>query len=295
MDDATRAEALKKLATFDPRIGYPVEMARLLGLRRREGQALRERPQRRARSSGSARSARLGEPVDRSEWVMTPQTVNAYYNPLMNQITFPAGILQPPFFDPNADPAVNYGAIGAVIGHEIGHGFDDQGREFDEPGKIRNWWTPETNAEVHRAQTKKLGGAVRRLLPARRRLRQRPADDGREHRRPRRPGDGLHRLQAVAQGQGGAGASTASPATSASSWPTRRSGARMMRDDALRNQILTDPHSPPAARGSMPRAQHRRLVRGVRRQGRRQALSHAGAAREDLVGPDNHCKLFTKA
>ena len=97
---------------------------------------------------------------------MNPQTVNAYYNPLMNQITFPAAILQPPFFDPNADPAVNYGAIGAVIGHEIGHGFDDQGREFDEAGKIRNWWTPETEQEVHRSRPSKLGGAVRRVLPA---------------------------------------------------------------------------------------------------------------------------------
>ena len=88
----------------------------------------------------------LTGPVDRGEWPYPPQTVNASYNPLMNQITFPAGILQPPFFDPYADPAVNYGGIGAVIGHEIGHGFDDQGRRFDENGAIRDWWTPETNA-----------------------------------------------------------------------------------------------------------------------------------------------------
>ena len=102
------------------------------------------------------RVKRINEPVDRGEWVMTPQTVDAYYDPLKNQITFPAGILQPPFFDPNADPAVNYGAIGAIIGHEIGHGFDDQGREFDGSGKVRNWWTPETNAQFVEA-TKKLG------------------------------------------------------------------------------------------------------------------------------------------
>ena len=98
--------------------------------------------------------ARLDEPVDRDEWGMNPQTVNAYYNPLVNQITFPAAILQPPFFDPYADPAVNYGAIGAVIGHEIGHGYDDQGREFDETGKIRNWWTPETNDRFNAAIAK---------------------------------------------------------------------------------------------------------------------------------------------
>ncbi|HEX8622531.1 MAG TPA: M13 family metallopeptidase, partial [Allosphingosinicella sp.] len=90
---------------------------------------------------------RLGKPVDRSLWDMTPQTVNAYYNPLMNQITFPAAILQPPYFDPKADPAVNYGAIGAIIGHEIGHGFDDQGRQFDATGRIRDWWSPASGAE----------------------------------------------------------------------------------------------------------------------------------------------------
>jgi predicted metalloendopeptidase len=85
---------------------------------------------------------------------MTPQTVNAYFSPTKNEIVFPAAILQPPFFDPLADPAVNYGAIGAVIGHEIGHGYDDQGREFDESGKIRNWWTPETNERFSAAIAK---------------------------------------------------------------------------------------------------------------------------------------------
>jgi endothelin-converting enzyme/putative endopeptidase len=99
---------------------------------------------------------RLPNPVDRSLWEMTPQTINAYYNPLMNQITFPAAILQPPYFDPNADPAVNYGAIGAIIGHEIGHGFDDQGRRFDAQGRIRDWWTPETN-RLFTERTRALG------------------------------------------------------------------------------------------------------------------------------------------
>jgi putative endopeptidase len=86
---------------------------------------------------------KLGKPVDRSEWGMSPQTVNAYANPLLNEIVFPAAILQPPFFDPNADPAVNYGAIGAVIGHEISHHFDDQGRKFDPRGNLSDWWTPQ--------------------------------------------------------------------------------------------------------------------------------------------------------
>jgi putative endopeptidase len=85
--------------------------------------------------------AKIGKPVDRSEWGMTPQTVNAYYNPLMNEIVFPAAILQPPFFDPKADPALNYGGIGAVIGHEMLHGYDDQGSQFDAKGNFNNWWT----------------------------------------------------------------------------------------------------------------------------------------------------------
>ena len=89
--------------------------------------------------------AKLGKPVDRTEWFMTPQTVNAYYNPLGNEIVFPAAILQPPFFDMNADDAVNYGGIGAVIGHEISHGFDDQGRKYDGKGMLRDWWTTEDN------------------------------------------------------------------------------------------------------------------------------------------------------
>jgi putative endopeptidase len=99
--------------------------------------------------------ARIDKPVDRSEWGMTPQEINAYYNPLNNEIVFPAAILQPPFFDPNADAAVNYGAIGAVIGHEIGHGFDDQGRKFGPDGSMKDWWTP-TDAQVFNGRTARL-------------------------------------------------------------------------------------------------------------------------------------------
>ena len=99
--------------------------------------------------------SRFPLPVDRSLWSMTPQTVNAYYSPLSNQITFPAAILQPPFFDPAADPAVNYGAIGAIIGHEMGHGFDDQGRKFDASGHLRDWWSKET-ADAYTGHAQKL-------------------------------------------------------------------------------------------------------------------------------------------
>jgi putative endopeptidase len=140
MDDATRKEALAKLASFDPRIGHPKRYIDYSSMAVRRGDVL-----------GNAiavenfdwalQLSRLPKPVDRSLWEMTPQTNNAYYDPTQNQITFPAAILQPPYFDPNADPAANYGSIGATIGHEIGHGFDDQGRQFDASGKLRDWWT----------------------------------------------------------------------------------------------------------------------------------------------------------
>src|SRR2546421_10584423 len=97
----------------------------------------------------------MGKPVDRSEWQMTPPTVNAYYNSTLNEIVFPAGILQPPFFDPQADDAVNYGAIGAVIGHEMTHGFDDQGSRSDGEGNLKNWWTAEDRARFN-ARTEKV-------------------------------------------------------------------------------------------------------------------------------------------
>src|SRR6185436_20740549 len=133
MDDKTRAEAQRKLATFEPRIGYPSKWRDYSALSIARD-TLFENVRNARKFDWNRQVSRLNQPVDREEWSMNPQTVNAYYNPLMNQITFPAAILQPPFFDPNADPAVNYGAIGAVIGHEMGHGFDDQGSEYDETG-----------------------------------------------------------------------------------------------------------------------------------------------------------------
>ena len=145
MDDETRAEALSKLSTFEPRIGYPDEWRDYSALEIRAddlfGNMVRLRE-----FNWNDQVEDLTGPVDRGEWPYPPQTVNASYNPLMNQITFPAGILQAPFFDPNADAAINYGAIGAVIGHEIGHGFDDQGRRFDFDGSVNDWWSEDTNA-----------------------------------------------------------------------------------------------------------------------------------------------------
>lgn len=145
MDDETRQEALVKLSTFEPRIGYPEVWNEYDGLEVRADDYFGNR-QRLADFAWAEQLRRFPDPVDRRLWGWPPQIVNASYSPLMNQITFPAGILQAPFFDMNADPAMNYGAIGAVIGHEIGHGFDDNGRRFDAEGRIRDWWTQETNS-----------------------------------------------------------------------------------------------------------------------------------------------------
>jgi len=141
MTEATKKEAYTKLATFDPRIGYPDEWRNYDDLDISPSSAI-DNARSLHRFFFERDLARLEAPTDKTEWFFnTPQTVNASYNPAFNQITFPAGILQPPFFDPNADAAVNYGAIGAVIGHEIGHGFDDQGSKSDANGVQRNWWT----------------------------------------------------------------------------------------------------------------------------------------------------------
>jgi putative endopeptidase len=146
MDEPTKQQARAKLAAFDPRIGHPAKWIDYSSLRVDRDDPLGNNV-RSEEFAWKLQLDRLGKPVDRSLWDMTPQTVNAYYNPLMNQITFPAAILQPPYFDPAADPAVNYGSIGAVIGHEIGHGFDDQGRQFDASGRIRDWWTQASSTE----------------------------------------------------------------------------------------------------------------------------------------------------
>lgn len=155
MDEETRAEALSKLRAFESRIGHPENWIDYSGLEVRRddllGNVIRAQE-----FAFNLSLERLPHPVDRSLWAMNPQTVNAYYFPLLNQITFPAAILQPPFFDPNADPAMNYGAVGAFIGHEIGHGFDDQGRQFDGMGRIRDWWTAET-AAAFQEQSARLG------------------------------------------------------------------------------------------------------------------------------------------
>lgn len=141
MDAPTKKEAAAKLAAFDPRTGHPPKYIDYSSLRVVRGDLLGN-VIRADEFDWALQLKRATKPVDRTLWYMTPQTNNAYYDPSQNQITFPAAILQPPYFDPRADPAANYGSIGATIGHEIGHGFDDQGREYDAVGRLRDWWTP---------------------------------------------------------------------------------------------------------------------------------------------------------
>ena len=145
MSEASKKQAMAKLDSFDPKIGYRDNLETYDGLEVKVGDPLGNRMSA-ARWAWQDELKKLGEPIDRTEWGMLPQTVNAYYNPLKNEIVFPAGILQQPFFGPNADLAVNYGAIGGVIGHEIGHGFDDQGSKFSATGALENWWTDEDRA-----------------------------------------------------------------------------------------------------------------------------------------------------
>jgi putative endopeptidase len=152
MTAETKAKALEKLGKFTPKIGYPDKWRDYAKLEIKRDDLVGNQ-RRAAEFAMDYQLGKLGKPVDRTEWGMTPQTVNAYYNPGMNEIVFPAAILQPPFFDPMADDAVNYGGIGAVIGHEIGHGFDDQGSKYDGDGNLKDWWTPEDKKEFQKRTT----------------------------------------------------------------------------------------------------------------------------------------------
>lgn len=164
MGEETKVKALVKLDSFTPKIGYPVKWKDYSSLVVDAGDLVGN-----ARRSSILETLReldkIGKPLDRDEWFMTPQTVNAYYNPGMNEIVFPAAILQPPFFDPEAEDAANFGGIGAVIGHEIGHGFDDQGSKYDGNGKLESWWTEEDRIEFEK-RTKALIDQYNALTPA---------------------------------------------------------------------------------------------------------------------------------
>ena len=255
MSEETKQRAFEKLDTFRPKIGYPDEVPRLLRARDQPRRPARQRARGRGVRDRPRSSRKIGTPVDRDEWFMTPQTVNAYYNPGTNEICFPAGILQPPFFDADADPAVNYGGIGAVIGHEIGHGFDDQGSQYDGDGNLDELVDRRRPGRVQGAG-RQADRAVRRLRAARpaRRARQRRADRRREHRRPRRAhhraarptrsASRAHESPVVRRPHRRAAAVPQLGATSGAS-----SGAR-----SSQLQLLTvDPHSPPEFRANIVR------------------------------------------
>lgn len=163
MSPETRERALAKLDAFTPKIGYPVKWKDYSALEI-DAEDLVGNVRRAHVWEHDRQLAKVGQPIDRDEWFMTPQTVNAYYNPLMNEIVFPAAILQYPFFDAERDAAANYGGIGAVIGHEIGHGFDDQGSRFDGDGSLRDWWTDADRAAFEE-RTKNLIAQFDALVP----------------------------------------------------------------------------------------------------------------------------------
>ena len=243
MTEPTRAEALAKLANFTPKIGYPDVWLDYGPLEIRPGDLIGN-VLRAADFHTTDELSKLGGPIRKWEWLMTPQTVNAYYHPLRNEIVFPAAILQPPFFDSDADDAVNYGAIGAVIGHEIGHGFDDQGSTCDGEGRLRDWWTP-ADREAFTERTKALIEQYAALSPA------------------QLPDLQVNGELTIGENIGDLGGAAIAydawriavgdaepepvdgiPAEQrfffawARAWQTKR------RDEALRQQIATDPHSP---------------------------------------------------
>ena len=241
MSPETRREAHAKLAGFTVKIGYPEKWKEYPGLvvKRDDlvGNVMR------ARDVNTKRElAKLGKPVDRTEWFMTPQTVNAYYNPLGNEIVFPAAILQPPFFDMNADDAVNYGGIGAVIGHEISHGFDDQGRRYDGKGVLRDWWQAVDN-ERFQLRTSRLVSQYNAFSPL----------EGMHVNGELTLGENIGDLSGLAVAYKAyhiALGDQQAPVLDGFTGEQRffigwaQVWARKYRDDELRRRLLTDPHSP---------------------------------------------------
>jgi len=249
MSPETKAQAKEKLSRFAVKIAYPDKWRDYSALAIRRDDLLGNAKRAQAFQYADMVS-RLGKPVDRTRWGMTPQTVNASYNATNNEITFPAAILQPPFFDVNADDAVNYGAIGAVIGHEIGHGFDDQGRKSDGEGNLRDWWTA-ADATAFESRTTRLGGQFEAINPI---------DDLHINGR-LTMGENIGDLSGLAQAYrayrislGGTEPPVIAGFTGdqrffmgfAQIWRTK------MRDQALRQQLLSDPHSPGMARAYVP-------------------------------------------
>jgi len=241
MSAETKVRAREKLATFRPKIGYPDRWKDYSGFEVRAGDAFGNQ-QRSSLWEWQNDLNRLGRPSDREEWFMNPHSVNAYYNPPFNEIVFPAGYLQPPLFDPNADPAVNYGAIGGVIGHEMGHGFDDQGAKSDAHGVLRDWWN-EDDVRRFREVTDRLADQYSQFEPlpglrlnGRLSLGENIGDCG-----------GLQvALHAYRISLNGAEPPVLEGTTGLQRFFMGRAQHRkiLQREQALRNQVMTGPHSP---------------------------------------------------
>jgi putative endopeptidase len=241
MTPATKQRAHEKLARFNTKIGYPEKWRDWSRLEVRRDDLVGN--EMRASAVAFDRNlAKLGGPVDRTEWMMTPQTVNAYYSPTMNEIVFPAAILQPPFFNEDADDAINYGAIGAVIGHEISHGFDDQGRRYDGTGTLNDWWAPADNAEFTR-RAKQLGAQYSALSPV----------EGMNVNGDLTMGENIADLAGLAMAYRAWQLSLrGKPAPVIDGYTGEQrffigwaqGWARKYREDELRRRLLTDPHSP---------------------------------------------------
>ncbi|MFN3520809.1 MAG: M13 family metallopeptidase [Phenylobacterium sp.] len=249
MSPTTKAKALEKLSKFNVKIGYPDKWRDYSGLAV-AADDLYGNVERAVAFDWNYRVGRLGGPVDDSEWGMTPPTINAYYSSTKNEIVFPAAILQPPFFDPDGDPAINYGGIGGVIGHEITHGFDDQGRKSDGDGRLTDWWTPEDAAKFQ-AQAAKLGAqyAAVEVLPGAHingdlTMGENIADLG----------GLLLALDAYHLSLGGKPAPVIDGLTGDQrvflGWAQVWRGK--YREDAIKQQLVSDPHSPPKYRVNVP-------------------------------------------
>ena len=282
MGPETRKEAHAKLAAFRPKIGYPTKWRDYSALEITRRRPARQRDPRARSADVEFDLGKVGKPVDPEDWGMTPQTVNAYYNPVRNEIVFPAAILQPPFFDMAADDAVNYGGIGAVIGHEMGHGFDDQGRRYDAKGVLRDWWTAKDGEEfMRRAKGLVAQYSAIEALPG--------LKVNGELTLGENIGDltGLviaHRAyEAGSQGPGGAGARRPHRRSAL----LRRLGAGVA-GEVPRRLPAPDGHGrrarPRHVPGDAAAAQRGGVLRRLRRQARRRAVPAARAAREDLVG-----------
>ena len=251
MGPETKQEALKKLQNFGLKIGYPDKWRDYAALQVVDGDLVGN-AERASRFEWDYRRNRIDQPVDKAEWGMTPQTVNAYYSSVKNEIVFPAAILQPPFFDPDADPAVNYGAIGGVIGHELTHGFDDQGRKSDWAGVLRDWWKPEDAAKFE-AQATKLGAQYEAYTF--------PTLPGMQINGRVAMGENIADLGGVTMGLEAYRTSLngqAAPVIDGFSGDQRvfmgwaQVWRTLWRDDALRQQLVNGPHSPGQIRAYAP-------------------------------------------